>query len=67
MIEELHDIIVNIDIILSVPSTSQEEAYEKVESFTTEEMLSLALKQVPFHSTMVDDKSMVVLGKATIN
>jgi len=64
MIDELHDIVVNVDIILSVPSTSQEEAYYKVESFTTEEMLSLALKQIPFYEI---ESAKYVKGKTTIN
>ena len=63
---EIHDVIVNMDIMLGVPSESREEAYEQVENYSTEELLSLALKQLPFtylNGTRVGD----VGGKATIN
>jgi hypothetical protein len=38
-----------MDIMLGVPSKSIEEAYDKVESFSTEKLLSIALEQLPFH------------------
>lgn len=63
---EIHDVIVNMDIMLGVPSESREEAYEQVENYSTEELLSLALKQLPFthlNGTRVGD----VGGKLTIN
>ena len=63
---EIHDVIVNMDIMLGVPSESREEAYEQVENYSTEELLSLALEQLPFthlNCTRVGDMG----GKATIN
>ena len=63
---EIHDVIVNMDIMLGVPSESREEAYEQVENYSTEELLSLALKQLPFthlNGSRVGD----VGGKLTIN
>ena len=63
---KIHDIIVNMDIMLGVPSESREAAYEEVENYTTEELLSLALEQLPFtylNGTRVGDMG----GKATIN
>ena len=48
MIEEsLHDVIVNMDIMLSVRSRTHEEAYDRVEEYTPEEILTLALEQLP--------------------
>jgi hypothetical protein len=46
--EKMHDVIVNMDIILSVPSKTVEDAYDKVEGFSTERLLSVALEQLPF-------------------
>ena len=63
---EIHDVIVNMDIMLGVPSESREKAYEEVENYSTEELLSLALKQLPFthlNGTRVGD----IGGKMTIN
>ena len=63
---EIHDVIVNMDIMLGVPSESREAAYEQVENYSTEELLSLALEQLPFthlNGTRVGD----VGGKLTIN
>jgi coproporphyrinogen III oxidase-like Fe-S oxidoreductase len=51
--EKIHDVIVNMDIMLGVPSKSIEEAYDKVESFSTEKLLSIALEQLPFHEQNV--------------
>ena len=45
MATEIHDVIVNMDIMLGVPSKSIEEAYDKVESFSTEKLLSKREKQ----------------------
>jgi len=63
---EIHDVIVNMDIMLGVPSESREEAYEEVENYTTEQLLSLALEQLPF--TNLDGiKVGEIGGKPTIN
>ena len=34
MKDKIHDVIVNMDIMLGVPSKSQEEAYDMVEDYT---------------------------------
>jgi coproporphyrinogen III oxidase-like Fe-S oxidoreductase len=47
--EKIHDVIVNMDIMLGVPSKSAEEAYDKVEAFSTEKLLTIALEQLPFN------------------
>ena len=47
--EKIHDVIINMDIMLGVPSKSIEEAYDKVESFSTEKLLSIALEELPIH------------------
>jgi len=47
--EKIHDVVVNMDIMLGVPSKSVEEAYDKVEAFSTEKLLTIALKQLPFN------------------
>ena len=47
--EKIHDVIVNMDIMLGVPSESAEEAYDKVEAFSTEKLLTIALEQLPFN------------------
>ena len=63
---EIHDVIVNMDIMLGVPSESREKAYEEVENYSTEELLSLALEQLPLthlNGTRVGD----IGGKMTIN
>ena len=63
---EIHDVIVNMDIMLGVPSESREKAYEEVENYTTEQLLSLALEQLPF--THLDGIRVGDIGgKATIN
>ena len=49
MKDKMHYVIINMDIMLGVPSKSQEEAYDKVEDYTTEQLLTLALEQLPFH------------------
>ena len=46
--EKIHDVVVNMDIMLGVPSKSAEEAYDKVEAFSTEKLLTIALEQLPF-------------------
>jgi len=62
--EKIHDVIVNMDIMLGVPSTSLEEAYNKVESFSTEKLLSIALEQLPFQE---QEAGRYVEGKPTLN
>ena len=47
--EKIHDIVINMDIMLGVPSKSVEEAYDKVEAFSTEKLLTIALEQLPFN------------------
>jgi len=47
--EKIHDVIVNMDIMLGVPSKSAEEAYDKVEAFSTKKLLTIALEQLPFN------------------
>jgi hypothetical protein len=47
--EKIHDVVVNMDIMLGVPSKSVEEAYDKVEAFSTEKLLTIALEQLPFN------------------
>jgi coproporphyrinogen III oxidase-like Fe-S oxidoreductase len=62
--EKIHDVIVNMDIMLGVPSTSLEEAYNKVEGFSTEKLLSIALEQLPFQE---QEAGRYVEGKPTLN
>lgn len=64
MKDKMHDVIVNMDIMLGVPSKSQEEAYDKVEDYTTKQLLTLALEQLPFHEI---DSIRYVEGNPTIN
>ena len=64
MKDKMHDVIINMDIMLGVPSKSQEEAYEMVEDYTTEQLLTLALEQLPFHER---DSIRYVEGPPTIN
>ena len=64
MKDKMHDVIINMDIMLGVPSKNQEEAYDKVENFTTEQLLQLALEQLPFQEM---NGVGLVRGKATIN
>jgi len=64
MKDKMHDVIINMDIMLGVPSKSQEEAYNKVEDYTTEQLLTLALEQLPFHER---DSIRYVEGPPTIN
>jgi hypothetical protein len=45
--DRLHDVIVVLDIMLSVRSKTHEEAYDRVEEYTPEEILTLALEQLP--------------------
>jgi len=64
MSEDIYDVVINMDIMLGVPSKNQEEAYDKVENFTTEQLLQLALEQLPFQEI---NGVGLVRGKATIN
>ena len=64
MSEDIYDVVINMDIMLGVPSKNQEEAYNKVENFTTEQLLQLALEQLPFQEM---NGVGLVRGKATIN
>ena len=64
MEDKMHDVIINMDIMLGVPSKSQEEAYDKVEDYTTEQLLTLALEQLPFHER---ESIRYVEGPPTIN
>ena len=64
MENKMHDVIINMDIMLGVPSKSQEEAYDKVEDYTTEQLLTLALEQLPFHER---ESIRYVEGPPTIN
>ena len=48
MEDKMHDVIINMDIMLGVPSKSQEEAYNMVEDYTTEQLLTIALEQLAF-------------------
>lgn len=64
MKDKMHDVIINMDIMLGVPSKSQEEAYDMVEDYTTEQLLTLALEQLPFHER---DSIRYVEGPPTIN
>ena len=64
MKDKMHDVIINMHIMLGVPSKSQEEAYDKVEDNTTEQLLTLALEQLPFHER---DSIRYVEGPPTIN
>lgn len=64
MSEDIYDVVINMDIMLGVPSKNQEEAYDKVENFTTEQLLQLALEQLPFQEM---NGVGLVRGKATIN
>ena len=64
MSEDIYDVVINMDIMLGVPSENQEEAYDKVENFTTEQLLQLALEQLPFQEM---NGVGLVRGKATIN
>ena len=63
---EIHDVIVNMDIMLGVPSESREKAYEEVENYSTEELLSLALEQLPL-TTLNGTRVGEIATKATIN
>ena len=42
--EKIHDVVVNMDIMLGVPSKSVEEAYDKVEAFSTEKLLTKSIE-----------------------
>ena len=64
MKDKMHDVIINMDIMLGVPSKSQEEAYDVVENYTTEKLLTIALEQLPFH---LKDSIRYVEGTPTIN
>jgi len=64
MKDKMHDVIINMDIMLGVPSKSQEEAYDMVEDYTTAQLLTLALEQLPFHER---DSIRYVEGPPTIN
>ena len=64
MKDKMHDVIINMDIMLGVPSKSQEEAYNMVEDYTTEQLLTIALEQLAFHER---DSSRYVEGPPTIN
>ena len=64
MKDKMHDVIINMDIMLGVISKSQEDAYNKVEDYTTEQLLTLALEQLPFHERY---NSRYVEGNPTIN
>ena len=64
MEDKMHDVIINMDIMLGVPSKSQEEAYDMVEDYTTEQLLTLALEQLPFHER---ESIRYVEGPPTIN
>ena len=64
MKDKMHDVIINMDIMLGVPSKSQEEAYDMVEDYTTKQLLTLALEQLPFHER---DSIRYVEGPPTIN
>ena len=64
MKDKMHDVIINMDIMLGVPSKNQEEAYDMVEDYTTEQLLTLALEQLPFHER---DSIRYVEGPPTIN
>ena len=64
MSKVIHDVIVNMDIMLGIPSESQESAYDIVESFTTEKLLTIALEQLPFHEI---DGIKYVEGNPTLN
>jgi|TARA_B100000929_G_scaffold272749_1_gene244550 coproporphyrinogen III oxidase-like Fe-S oxidoreductase len=46
--KNFHDVRINMDIILGVPSKSQEEAYNEIQKLNTKELLALALEQLPF-------------------
>ena len=46
--KDFHDVRINMDIILGVPSKSQEEAYTEIQKLNTKELLTLALEQLPF-------------------
>ena len=64
MKDKMHDVIINMDIMLGVPSKSQEEAYDMVEDYTTAQLLTIALEQLPFHER---DSIRYVEGPPTIN
>ena len=64
MSEDIYDVVINMDIMLGVPSKNQEEAYDKVENFTTEQLLQLALEQLPFQEM---NGVGLVRGQAPIN
>jgi|TARA_R100000750_G_scaffold18484_1_gene12148 hypothetical protein len=66
MAKEIHDVIVNMDIMLGVASESREEAYEQVENYTTEQLLELALEQLPL-TTLNGTRVGEIATKATIN
>ena len=64
MKDKMHDVIINMDIMLGVPSKSQEEAYDMVEDYTTAQLLTISLEQLPFHER---DSIRYVEGPPTIN
>ena len=64
MKDKMHDVIINMDIMLGVPSKSQEEAYDVVENYTTEKLLTIALEQLPYHER---NSGRYVEGSPTIN
>ena len=66
MAKEIHDVIVNMDIMLGVASESREEAYEQVENYTTEQLLELALEKLPL-TTLNGTRVGEIATKATIN
>jgi hypothetical protein len=52
--------------MLGVASESREEAYEQVENYTTEQLLELALEQLPL-TTLNGTRVGEIATKATIN
>lgn len=46
--ETYHDIVINVDILVGIPAKTQEDALDTIDSLTTEELLTIALKQLPF-------------------
>ena len=58
--ETYQDVIVNLDILVGVPAKTHEDALEAIEKLSTEELLNIALNQLPFTEAMEDDKPITI-------
>ena len=45
---QLQEVLVNIDVLLTLPAKTESEAFKLIDSFSLKEILILALAQLPF-------------------